>query len=282
MRVVRLCGVYDLDMGEVEDGQWVLGWMPKVDLDGNAITNETLGAGGSRRDNGTISKLVEDLRIVEDDDDDDDERDEAPEGDGGGATNSDALKSLLVALASAAVTYGVIKSAPVVKRLWGEKVAPVIETQRQRIMARIRPKSAALATQQTEQELVTTASSTEVELAVRQEIETLSHEDALILYLEMMTAVGYAAERLRKLQNARIEAPDDYLEVEKLRAALESPEMIADVNRQIEAGAASADPELVAEFVRVYGGGGIVDGKYLPLEAHGVHEALRLSEDEQE
>ncbi len=264
-----------------DDRQRVTGYLPKQDLDGNPITSETLGAGGSRREDGTISKLVEDLTI---DDDEDDNQDENRSGyDDIDPDSIKALITLLVtATAAAAVTVGVQKATPVVKRLWREKVAPRLETQRQRIMAHVHSKSTAPSDQAAGQSLETTVTSTEIELAVKEEIATCTAEEALTLYLEMMTGLAYAAERIRKLKNARIEAPEDYLEVERLRGVLESPTVIDDVNRQIEAGAANIAPELVAEFVKVYGGGGMVRGKYLPLEADKIQDVLRLPVREEE
>ena len=53
-----------------DDFLTVLGSMPKFDNDGVLITNSSLGSGGSRRSNGTLSKMVENLQIVSDDETD--------------------------------------------------------------------------------------------------------------------------------------------------------------------------------------------------------------------
>lgn len=53
------------------DDFWrVSGSIPKLDNDGVLITNSSLGSGGSRRSDGTLSKMVENLQIVSDDETD--------------------------------------------------------------------------------------------------------------------------------------------------------------------------------------------------------------------
>ncbi len=58
---------YDRSMRDEDARVRVTGWISKSDNDGNPVTNETLGSGGSRRGDGTLSKMVEDLEIQEDD-----------------------------------------------------------------------------------------------------------------------------------------------------------------------------------------------------------------------
>lgn len=56
-------------MEDEEDSLRVVGRVAKRDKDGNEITNESLGRGGARREDGTLSALVFDLETLPDDDD---------------------------------------------------------------------------------------------------------------------------------------------------------------------------------------------------------------------
>lgn len=48
-------------MDDAEDFMRVEGKVPRRDKDGNDITNQSLGSGGARRDDGTLSALAYDL-----------------------------------------------------------------------------------------------------------------------------------------------------------------------------------------------------------------------------
>lgn len=49
------------------DYRYVLGKVPKVDKNGNDISDDKLGSGGTRRDDGTLSSLVSDLQEIDPD-----------------------------------------------------------------------------------------------------------------------------------------------------------------------------------------------------------------------
>ncbi|KAM9872697.1 hypothetical protein [Leucobacter aridicollis] len=264
-------------MAEDDDYIDVVGRIKKQDLDGNEITNETLGSGGSRREDGTLSKMVEDLRIVDSDDepDDGDHEGDDPDSEGGDAEADAALAAAFVLIVvTVVVTVVAVKAAPHVKSWWDATVAPRLSEGWRRLRETLSPRKKAV--EPAPPLMLTTGPSSEVELAVQTEVATLTPEEAVKLYVEAMTALSFAADRMRTLQNARIEEPEKFEALERAARQLTTPEATEEANRQLEAAAASLKPEQVHEFVRIYGGGAMVEGIYLPLKVERVREVLRL------
>jgi hypothetical protein len=86
----------------------VVGKVPRIDNDGNPVTNAILGSGGTRRDDGTLSSMVRDLKLD----------------DGEQSASSSLVVDVLTAVLATVVGAGAAAAAPHVKRWLVESVAP--------------------------------------------------------------------------------------------------------------------------------------------------------------
>jgi hypothetical protein len=185
----------------------------------------------------------------------------------------------LCALLGAALVAIAIAAAPHVKRWWLDTAWPGLK----KLVAR-KPKAvpardelAALAL--TALSKVEPADiSTAIELAIDDTHIGMSSEEAQQRLLAMLAASAFIAEQRRILSNVRL---DDQAELPELRRALEqlsSPEVIENMNRMLEANPTLLDERASAEFMRMFGGGGVLDGEYVPLRSQTVRDALHLTE----
>jgi len=185
----------------------------------------------------------------------------------------------LGALLGAALVAIAIAAAPHVKRWWLDTAWPGLK----KLVAR-KPKAvpardelAALAL--TALSKVEPADiSTAIELAIDDTRIGMSSEEAQQRLLAMLAASVFIAEQRRILSNVRL---DDQAELPDLHRALEqlsSPEVIENMNRMLEANPTLLDERASAEFMRMFGGGGVLDGEYVPLRSQTVRDALHLAE----
>lgn len=108
-------------MNDNEDSVYVGGWMSRVDNDGREVTNEILGPGGARRDDGTLSSMVRDLEILETEESSCDPSDEDPP-----------LPELLfTAGVSLAGGIAIGWTLPKVKQWWMESAQPELQKRKE-------------------------------------------------------------------------------------------------------------------------------------------------------
>lgn len=115
----------------------------------------------------------------------------------------------------------------------------------------------------------------EVDAALEDHRARMSSEEAQKRLLAILMAAAFIADQMRALSSARIDDGASR-ELESAMAKLTVPNLTDSVNRMLEANASLLDLESSAELMRLFGGGRLVDGQYVPLRNEKVKEALRL------
>lgn len=185
----------------------------------------------------------------------------------------------LGALLGAALVAIAVAAAPHVKRWWLDTAWPGVK----KLIAR-KPK--AVATRDESAAHVLTALSkaepadisTAIELAIDETRVGMSSEEAQQRLLAMLAASAFIAEQRRILSNARLEDQGELPELQRALELLSSPEVIENMNRMLEANPTLLDGRASAEFLRMFGGGAVLDGEYVPLSSQTVRDALHLTE----
>lgn len=104
-------------MNDNEDYIPVVGKMPRFDNDGREVTNEILGAGGARRDDGTLSAMVDDLQIFEEED----LGYESP------VEDSSLLSNFVAFGLTFGAGYAIAKAKPKVEQWWKDSAQPELK-----------------------------------------------------------------------------------------------------------------------------------------------------------
>jgi hypothetical protein len=103
----------------------------------------------------------------------------------------------------------------------------------------------------------------------------MSSVEAQQRFAMMLLAAAFAMDQLRALNGARLESEVKLVELKQAMSQLSTEEVVDLVNRMLEAEHPLLDEDVRAVFVQVFGGGGEVDGKYVPLRREMVEEALK-------
>jgi hypothetical protein len=119
--------------------------------------------------------------------------------------------------------------------------------------------------------------SSEVDVAIEEHTTSMSSTEAQKRLLALLTAAAFIADQMRALTNARIEDDDASLKLENAVEKLTAPQITDSINRMLEANSSLLDEETSAKFVKIFGGGRIVDGQYVPLQNEKIKEVLRLT-----
>jgi hypothetical protein len=119
--------------------------------------------------------------------------------------------------------------------------------------------------------------SNEVDVALEEHGTSMSSVEAQKRLLALLTAAAFIADQMRALANARIEDDDASLELKSAMEKLTAPQITDSINRVLETNSSLLDEETSAEFMKIFGGGRIVDGQYVPLRNEKIKEALRLT-----
>lgn len=257
------------DEGEYLD---VVGRIRKYDNDGNQVTNDTLGSGGSRREDGTVSKMAEDLRIRDEDDD------ENREG------NYDPAEIVAKLLVGAGIFVAGIATALVIEhkseiKAWflDSVVAPV--SVRMRKLAKWKsadtPEPALELVDPGEVAAIEPAElSQEIEVALKDEYILMGSTEAKQRFLEIVLALRVLVENMEALQRAVVIDDEKLLELQRAANLLTSDRGVDVLNRMLEPGSTPLDNEAQTEFIKMFGGGGEIDGEYLPIMRESIREVL--------
>ncbi|MFJ9034358.1 hypothetical protein ACIRQP_39110 [Streptomyces sp. NPDC102274] len=119
--------------------------------------------------------------------------------------------------------------------------------------------------------------SNEVDVALEEHGTRMSSAEAQKRLLALLTAAAFIADQMRALASARIEDDDPSLKLKSAMEKLAAPQITDSINRVLETNSSLLDEETSAEFVKIFGGGRIVDGQYVPLRNEKIKEALRLT-----
>lgn len=277
----------------------VAGRIPKFDNDGNPVTNETLGSGGSRREDGTYSAMAEDLHIVRDEDEDEETTSwsDGPDAEAEGESSDGELIQLLVAAVGIYVAGWLsAKAAPVIKRKFSEDVKPRLDGLVGKARRRLglsqpdgeagRGGEAGEAGEAPNIRIPADADSPDevfsaeeiAQLVDSADENVMSSEEAKRRFLTMTIAVAVAVDQARALEGVTISDQVDLEELRKATAALARDETAQRLNQIL-----GSDPNLVGPVANaiLWGllGGGVADGgEVVPITAEHLKNALALPE----
>jgi len=172
-----------------------------------------------------------------------------------------------------AVVAGAIQATPHVKRWWQDKARP-------RLKLSFAKKQNAVPTA-TDLDAIAPITPVDFSKAVDGALEDsrirMGSEEAQRRLAAMLAASAFIAEQLRTLSNARLEDDADFPELQSAMEKLTAQQVTDSVNRMLEANTSLLDERASAEFMRMFGGGGIVEGQYVPLRNARIKDALRLA-----
>lgn len=197
---------------------------------------------------------------------------------------SDVLAQVIVF--AAAFAFGVVttKAAPKVKSWWQDSAYPSLKYRLSSLLLKKNTKkdvgvkkAEPVGRPEISLEGVSTETfSTEVAVALADTRAVMSSEEAQRRFIAMIIAAAVVAEQFRRLQEAHIEGGEE--ELQKFRKALTdiSTEPVVDlINKMLETND-GLNEDAGPTLVELLGGGGRVDGKYVPLQLEQLQAAVRL------
>jgi len=195
---------------------------------------------------------------------------------------SDVLAQVIVF--AAAFAFGVVttKAAPKVKSWWQDSAYPSLKYRLSSLLLRKAEKDAGVNIEPVGRPEInlegisTETFSTEVAVALADTRAVMSSEEAQRRFIAMIIAAAVVAEQFRRLQEAHIEGGEE--ELQKFRKALTdiSTEPVVDlINKMLETND-GLNEDAGSTLVELLGGGGRVDGKYVPLRLEQLRAAVRL------
>lgn len=168
-----------------------------------------------------------------------------------------------------AVVDGAMRAAPYVRKWWSDTYA----SRSKNLGLRRRRRSAA--------EPPALPAATEdftraVDVALDQLGERMSGAEAKQRLAAMLVAAAFIAEQIRVLGNARLNDAE-LAELSNAMGRLTAQRVTDAVNRMLEADASLLDERTSNEFLRIFGGGREIDGRYVPIRNERIRNALRLT-----
>ena len=231
-----------------------------------------------------ISGQAEFVEVEQDDDEqDDDEQDDDEQDDDEQVENaSDALAQIIVLAAGLALGVVATKAAPKVKSWWQDNAYPSLRSRFSSLLPKKTEKDAdvqiePLGRPEISLEGVSTETfSAEVTAALADTRAVMSSEEAQRRFIAMILAAAVAAEQFRSLKEAHIEGGEKELQEFKKTLANISTEPVVDpINKMLETND-GLNEDAGPILVKFLGGGGRVDGEYVPLQLEQLQAAVRL------
>lgn len=261
-------------MADEDDYYWVTGKVSRFDNDGNPVTNETLGSGGSRRDDGTFSSLAFDLHIIDDDVNSDPDATDGPSDDL--VDERDTLVFAVAALAAVVFAGGVVvvvKKWPEISAWWRDSARPALGARLNRILGN-RLQRTPVAALEAAPAVVDPAEVAATIDVLDEDPETvMSSAEAKRRYVSMVVALVFAAEQFRALRSARIE---DVEELGQLAERLTTQSSLDMVNAILELEPALLDHQTQLFLLESLGGGAWVGADYMPIQRERMLLAVHL------
>lgn len=216
-----------------------------------------------------ISGQAEFVEVEQDDD-------EQPE------DTSDTLAKILVLAAGIALGIVATMAAPKVKSWWRYSAYPSLECRLRSLLSKNADKDVEVTKAEpigqpdiSLEEVPADTFSTEVALTDPRAV--MSSEEAQQRFIAMILAVTEAAIQFRTLQEAHIEGGEEERQVlEKMLNDI-STQPVADLINMVLETNGDLNETVGPFFVDFFGGGGIVDGKYVPLQLDQLQAAVRLT-----
>jgi hypothetical protein len=178
---------------------------------------------------------------------------------------------------------GVVAAAPHIKNWWQEKVFPSLKRKWARSEDLALSASSEGHGQSATAELATVSKtpaadfSKAIDVALEDCRTSMNAEEAQKRLTAMLAAAAFIAEQMRTLSNARFEEDADFPELKSAMEKLTTEQVTDSMNRMLEADASLLGEDTSAEFMRIFGGGRVVDGEYVPLRKEKIKDALRLT-----
>lgn len=186
---------------------------------------------------------------------------------------------------AAAFAFGVVttKAAPKVKSWWQDSAYPSLKYRLISLLLKKNTKNVDVKKAEpidrpeiSLEGVSTETFSTEVAVALADTRAVMSSEEAQRRFIAMIIAAAVVAEQFRRLQEAHIEGGEE--ELQEFRKALTdiSTEPVVDlINKMLETND-GLNEDAGPTLVELLGGGGRVDGKYVPLRLEQLQAAVRL------
>lgn len=229
---------------------------------GASRKNDGVFSGNSFDDSGTLGRP--DWRRVEKDEAE--ESEEAP----------DLLKVAIGFAVGVVVTIAAVKAAPHIK----SRLNALKSKRNRRSEASEADSRAATGELATLSRTARADFSSEVDAALEDCGTTMSSAEAQRRLLALLMAAAFIADQMRALSNARIEDIDASLELKSAMEKLTAPQITDSINRALETDSSLLDEATSAELMKIFGGGRVVHGQYVPLRNDKIKDALRLTSGE--
>ena len=192
----------------------------------------------------------------------------------------DGRKLVLISVA-AGIALGVLGSVVVVKnrerikRWWEDQVLTIAQSSWNRITRRPEGTSQSATVEVTVLNRPAHDNfSREIDVAIDDTRTRMSTSEAQRYLLAVLLAASFIAEAMRKLSNARIEG--GLPELSSAMKKLTTPRLTDTMNQMLATSPSLLDDKTSAVFMRIFGGGEVVDGEYVPLQVERVKAALSL------
>ncbi|MGI8755380.1 MAG: hypothetical protein ACR2MB_05870 [Acidimicrobiales bacterium] len=196
------------------------------------------------------------------------------------------LGELIASVIVVAGTVGVVKAAPHIKSWLQEKAFPSLKRKWARKEDLALSATDEGRSQATIAELATLSKtapadfSKAIDVALEDCRTSMSSEEALGRLAAMLAAAAFIAEQVRMLSNARFEDDADFPELKSTMEKLTTQQVTDSINRMLETNSSLLEEETSIGLMRVFGGGRVVDGEYVPLRTEKIKDALRLTDGE--
>ena len=196
--------------------------------------------------------------------------------------SDDILAEVVATIIGAAATGIIVWATPKVKSWWQDSAYPSLKYRLSSLLLRNAEKDAGVNVEPVGRPEIslegvsTEAFSTEVAVALADTRAVMGSEEAQRRFIAMIIAAAVVAEQFRRLQEAHIEGGEE--ELQKFRKALTdiSTEPVVDlINKMLETND-GLNEDAGPTLVELLGGGGRVDGKYVPLQFEQLQAAVRL------
>jgi len=190
-------------------------------------------------------------------------------------------RKLVVISVAAGIAVGVLATIAVVrnqeriKRWWENQVIATAQsawktiTLRREEVAQSATVEVAVLSRQAHREF-----STEIDVALEDSRTRMSSAQAQRYLLAVLLAASFIADALRKLSHARIDG--DLPELTNAMKKLTAQPVTDAINQMIEATPSLLDDKTSSALMKIFGGGRVVDGQYVPLRVERVEAALSL------
>ncbi len=252
-------------MKHEEDSLHVVGKLPRHDKDGNEITKDSLGSGGARRENGTVSALVFDLKTLPEDTD---------TSRAGPKLSTEQQIDLFMRALEIAVPVAQ-KAAPHVRTWWVERAAPASRERLRRVTQRLRPLNEKADGQGPTTDPVdslaasSSTSSMDAEPAIAQPKVNMSSAEWQKGFSAWMAATAVEECLRRILANALID-DETLIELQDATKRLTPEQRAVIATRVLEISPSSLDDKAFTRLVNLFGDARFVEGQHWPGTLEGT------------